>query len=89
MPSTTLLNLVFSLGYVKTSLIEEPLGKYAFIKKEKELKALYVGIADAMKQYTASYLERNEKEMLKTLKVCYDVDWMSYKTLQPVSGEGF
>lgn len=80
---------MFSLGYVKTSLIEEPLGKYAFIKKEKELKALYVSIADAMKQYTASYLERNEKEMLKTLKVCYEVDWMSYKTLQPVSEEGF
>ena len=51
-------------------MVEEPLAKYVFIKKEKELKALYAGISGAMKQYTECYLERNEREMLKTLKKC-------------------
>ena len=77
-------------------MVEEPLAKYVFIKKEKELKALqardkelkalYAGISGAMKQYTECYLERNEREMLKTLKKCYGVDWMAFKALQPVGG---
>lgn len=65
-------------------MVEEPLAKYVFIKKEKELKALYAGISGAMKQYTECYLERNEREMLKTLKKCYGVDWMAFKAPQPV-----
>lgn len=79
-----LLQLVFTLGYVKTSLIEEPLAKYTFIKKDKELKTLYATITDTVKEYTQCYLERNKKSILASLKKSYEIDWVSYKVLQPV-----
>ena len=75
---------MFTLGYVKTSLIEEPLAKYTFIKKDKELKMLYAAITDTVKEYTQCYLERNEKSILASLKKSYEIDWVSYKVLQPV-----
>ena len=75
---------MFTLGYVKTSLIEEPLAKYTFIMKDKELKMLYAAITDTVKEYTQCYLERNEKSILASLKKSYEIDWVSYKVLQPV-----
>lgn len=79
-----LLDCVYTLSYVNDRLIKEPLAKYAFIRKDAQLNEAYKLCTSTIKQYTQSYLQRSLERLLRALHECFDVDWVSYRTLQPV-----
>ena len=79
-----LLKHIFTYTFIKTHLIEEPLNKYSFVKKNDQLKAIYVQITAVIAQFLQTYLQRNQEDLLNELRHCYNVDWTSYQALQPV-----
>lgn len=81
---TRLLNSIYTLSYVNQRLIKEPLAKYPFIRKDAQLNEAYKLCTSTIKQYTQSYLQRSLERLLRALHACFEVDWVAYRTLQPV-----
>ena len=79
-----LLESVYTLVYIKKHLIEEPLAKYVFLKKDASLKEVYSHCTTSINRCTHIYRKNYQDKFMKLLDACFHVDWTSYRMLQPV-----
>ena len=82
-----LLQHVYTYSYIRTHLIEEPLSKYPFITKDTTLKQVYSLINSTITQYMNVYLQRNQTDLITTLRQGYKKDWGQYHSVQPFRTE--